>query len=103
MKYLFSKEGLPTSPIRLFPYTRSSQWVTATLISLLKGGGAIVRITLAVAVACLSLGGFAAAGDATAAIRKQVDIPAEGLGPALNSLAKARDFQPVYATEDIAT
>jgi iron complex outermembrane receptor protein len=61
-----------------------------------------MRLTLAVAVACLTLGGLAAAGDATAAIRKQTDIPAEGLAPALNALAKDRNFQIVYVTEEIA-
>jgi iron complex outermembrane receptor protein len=76
--------------------------VTATLISLLRGRGAIMRLTLAVAVACLTLGGLAAAGDAAAAIRKQTDIPAEGLAPALNALAKDRNFQIVYVTEEIA-
>jgi iron complex outermembrane receptor protein len=61
-----------------------------------------MRLTLAVAVACLTLGGLAAAGDAAAAIRKQTDIPAEGLAPALNELAKDRNFQIVYVTEEIA-
>jgi len=61
-----------------------------------------MRLTLAVAVACLTLGGLAAAGDATAAIRKQIDIPAEGLAPALSVLAKDRNFQIVYVTEEIA-
>ena len=61
-----------------------------------------MRLTLAVAVACLTLGGLAAAGDATAAIRKQTDIPSEGLAPALNALAKDRNFQIVYVTEEIA-
>jgi iron complex outermembrane receptor protein len=60
-----------------------------------------MRLTLAVA-ACLTLGGLAAAGNATAAIRKQTDIPAEGLAPALSALAKDRDFQIVYVTEEIA-
>ena len=58
-----------------------------------------MRITLAAAVACLALGGIAAAGDATAAMRQPTDIPAEGLGPALTTLAKVFDFQVLYRTE----
>ena len=61
-----------------------------------------MRITLAVAVACLTLGGLAAAGDATAAIRKETYIPAEGLGPALTKLAKEFDFQVLYRTEIVS-
>jgi iron complex outermembrane receptor protein len=61
-----------------------------------------MRLTLAMAVACLSLGALAAAGNATAAIRQPIDIPAEGLAPALNALAKDRNFQIVYVTEEIA-
>jgi iron complex outermembrane receptor protein len=58
-----------------------------------------MRITLAVAVACLTFGGLAAAGDATAAIRQPTNIPAEGLGPALTTLAKVFDVQILYRTE----
>jgi outer membrane receptor protein involved in Fe transport len=47
------------------------------------------------------VGGFAAAGDAAAAIRKSTDIPAQGLGPALTELAKEFDFQVLYRTEII--
>jgi iron complex outermembrane recepter protein len=61
-----------------------------------------MRITLAAAVACLTLGGLAAAGDVTAAIRKPTDIPAEGLGPALTTLAKEFDFQVLYRTEIVS-
>jgi iron complex outermembrane receptor protein len=58
-----------------------------------------MRMTLAVAVACLALGGIATAADATAAMRQTTDIPAEGLGPALTTLAKVFDFQVLYRTE----
>jgi iron complex outermembrane receptor protein len=58
-----------------------------------------MRMTFALAVACLTFGGLAAAGDATAAIRQPIDIPAEGLAPALRTLAKAFDFQVLYRTE----
>lgn len=61
-----------------------------------------MRVTLAVAVACLTFGGLAAAGDAAAAIRKETHIPAEGLGPALTKLAKEFDFQVLYRTEIVS-
>ena len=59
---------------------------------------------LSVAITCLSfcLIGISTAGDAHASIRKETNIPAEGLGPALNALAKDRNFQIVYVTEEIA-
>lgn len=59
---------------------------------------------LSVIAACLSccLIGFSAADDAHASIAKETNIPAEGLGPALNTLAKDRNFQIVYVTEEIA-
>jgi iron complex outermembrane receptor protein len=62
-----------------------------------------MRITLAVAVGCLVLGGIAAADDASAAIRRTTNIPAEGLGPALTTLAKEFDFQVLYRTEVVGT
>jgi iron complex outermembrane receptor protein len=62
-----------------------------------------MRTTLAVAVACLTLAAIASANEAVAAIRKQTHIPAEGLGPALTSLAKEFDFQVLYHTEVVGT
>jgi len=52
---------------------------------------------------CLSLCfiGFSAADDAHASIRKETNIPAGGLGPALRTLAKEYHFQIVYVTEEI--
>jgi outer membrane receptor protein involved in Fe transport len=43
--------------------------------------------------------GLAAAGNARASIRKDTDIPAGGLGPALQTLAKTYHFQVLYRTE----
>src|SRR5258708_486503 len=81
---------------------RSSQWVTTTLISLYGGGGYLMRLSVVAACLCLCLIGFSSAQDAHASIRKETNIPAEGLGPALNALAKDRNFQIVYVTEEIA-
>jgi TonB-dependent siderophore receptor len=59
---------------------------------------------LSIVVTCLSLCliGLSSADDARASIRKKTNIPAEGLGPALQSLAKERNFQIVYVSEEIA-
>jgi iron complex outermembrane recepter protein len=58
-----------------------------------------MRIAVVATAICLSVVGFAVADNATAAIRKSTNIPAEGLGPALTTLAKEFDFQVLYRTE----
>jgi len=58
-----------------------------------------MRITIAVAVACFSLVAVTTGKDAEAAMRMQTNIAAQGLGPALRTLAKERDVQLVYRTE----
>lgn len=55
-----------------------------------------MRATILATAMCLSAVSMAAAPDAHAAIRKSTSIPAQGLGPALQSLAKEHDFQLVY-------
>jgi iron complex outermembrane receptor protein len=52
-----------------------------------------------VAAICVSSVGLSLASDVEAAIRKSTHIPAQGLGPALQTLAKQRDFQIVYRPE----
>jgi TonB-dependent siderophore receptor len=76
----------------------SPRWTTA-IYSLVRGGGAIMRITLAVAVACFSLVAVTTGKDAEAAMRRQTNIAAQGLAPALRILAKERDVQLVYRAE----
>jgi iron complex outermembrane receptor protein len=75
--------------------------VTATLTSLLRGAGCLVRLSVIATCLSLCLIGFSAADDAHASIRKEINIPAGGLGPALRSLAKEHHFQIVYVTEEI--
>jgi outer membrane receptor protein involved in Fe transport len=76
----------------------SPRWTTA-IYSLVRGRGAMMRITLAVAVACFSLVAVTTGKDAEAAMRRQTNIAAQGLAPALRTLAKERDVQLVYRTE----
>lgn len=59
-----------------------------------------MRVALAVAVA-MGLASIAAADPALAAVKKQTNIPAQELGAALQALAKDRNLQLVYATQDI--
>jgi TonB-dependent receptor len=54
-----------------------------------------------VAAICLSIVGLSGAAQAQAAAKKQTNIPAQGLGPALQGLAKERDFQLVYVSEEV--
>jgi TonB-dependent siderophore receptor len=69
--------------------------------NLLKGRGALMRIAVVATAICFSIVGFAVADNAAAAIRKTTNIPAEGLGPALTTLAKEFDFQVLYRTETV--
>lgn len=60
-----------------------------------------MRFSVAVAIACVSIAAFSAADDVNAAIRKNTNIPAQGLGPALQMLAKSRGFQIVYVADEV--
>jgi iron complex outermembrane receptor protein len=59
-----------------------------------------MRITVVAAI-CLCIVGISTGADAQGAIRKQTNIPAQGLGPALQVLAKDRNLQVVYRSEVI--
>jgi TonB-dependent receptor len=54
-----------------------------------------------VAAVCFALLGLSGTAESQAAARKQTDIPAQGLGLALQSLAKQRSFQLVYVSEEV--
>ena len=58
----------------------------------------IMRLGMAAALCCLCTLTFAAE-SAEASIRKNTNIPAEGLGTALQTLATTFDFQVLYRTE----
>lgn len=60
-----------------------------------------MRLSVAIAVACLSIAGLSAAADVKAAIRRTTEIPAQGLGPALQMLAKEHGFQIVYVSDEV--
>jgi iron complex outermembrane receptor protein len=56
---------------------------------------------VSVAAVCLALMGLSGTAESQAAVRKQTDIPSQGLGLALQSLAKERSFQLVYVSEEV--
>jgi iron complex outermembrane receptor protein len=58
-----------------------------------------MRIGLIGATLCLCLVGISHAQSAKAAIRKDLNVPAEELGSALQTVAKDYDFQVLYRTE----
>jgi outer membrane receptor protein involved in Fe transport len=58
--------------------------------------------TLVTATAlCLSIAGLAVAEEAAGAVRMDVSIPAQGLGPALQSFARERDLHLIFVSEDV--
>src|SRR5262249_45378547 len=66
-----------------------------------KGWGVFMRALVAVAVACVSCVGLSVAGEAQASIRKSINIPAGGLGPALQVLSTEGHVHIVFISEDV--
>jgi len=64
-------------------------------------GDITVRLTVAAAVSCILLSSLPAAEHAAAAITQATDIPPEGLGIALETFARDRKLQLIYATNDV--
>lgn len=60
-----------------------------------------MRLSVVVTALCLSIVGLAEADNVHASIRKETSIPSQGLGPALQTLARDRNFQIVYVSEEI--
>src|SRR6266446_6097353 len=74
---------------------------SAVTTSLLQAGGVLMRLSVVVAAVSLSIIGLAVADDVRASIKRPTNIPAQGLGPALQTLAKDRNFQVVYVSEEV--
>jgi iron complex outermembrane receptor protein len=60
-----------------------------------------MRIAVVAAAVCLSIVGLSQADDAKASMRMPTQIPAQGLGAALKTLAQARDIQVLYFSEAV--
>src|SRR5258708_5083163 len=74
---------------------------TVGLHKLLNWGGGLVRITVRAIAICMTIVGLSIADNVHASIKQATNIPAQNLAPALQSLAKDRDFQIVYVSEEI--
>src|SRR5260370_33684161 len=77
--------------------TPSSQGM-AVMTSLSRGGGMLVRLATAGAI-CLSIVGLSLAAESWSAIKRPTHVDPQGLGPALEGLAKQHGFQVLYRTE----
>lgn len=60
-----------------------------------------MRTVVATAVACALLTGLSAAADVQASIKKEISIPAGGLGPALRALSDERKVHFIFVAEDV--
>jgi iron complex outermembrane recepter protein len=60
-----------------------------------------MRLTLAIAVSSLALGGLSVEVHAAAGVKMLTDIPPQGLDSALATLANERDFQIVYLSDSV--
>jgi outer membrane receptor protein involved in Fe transport len=61
----------------------------------------IMRLSLAAGTVCLTLIGLCSAAGSWASITRNTNIPAQGLGPALEMLAREYNVQIVFVSEDI--
>lgn len=61
-----------------------------------------MRKVVAAAVACVSFVGLSVGGDVQASIKKSINIPAGGLGPALHTLSEERRIHFVFLAEDVS-
>jgi len=60
-----------------------------------------MRLSVLVTAVSLSVIGLAVADDVRAAVKRETNIPAQQLGSALQALAKDRNFQVVYVSEEV--
>jgi iron complex outermembrane receptor protein len=68
---------------------------------LVRGLGVLARASFLGVALSLCIFGPARADDVHVPIRKPTSIPAQPLGPALEALARERDFQVVFVSEDV--
>jgi outer membrane receptor protein involved in Fe transport len=60
-----------------------------------------MRIAVTATAICIAIVGLSVADEVHASIKQPTNIPAQSLAPALQSLAKDRNFQIVYVSEEI--
>jgi iron complex outermembrane recepter protein len=98
---IFSSRGYRVSSISLIHRMKPSPSSMTAKQSLQRLQGYVMRLSVVSAAVCICLVGISIAGNVRASIRKEVNIPAEGLGPALQTLAKQRGFQIIYIADDV--
>jgi outer membrane receptor protein involved in Fe transport len=74
---------------------------TVGIHNLLKTGRGLMRLGVLAIAICMTIVGLSIADDVHATIKKPTNIPAQPLAPALQSLAKDRNFQIIYVSEEI--
>jgi iron complex outermembrane receptor protein len=74
-------------------------FVSVAIENLLRGLGVIMRLGVIGGALCLCFVGISQAQGAHASIRKDLSIPAEPLGAALQDIAKVYELQLLYHTE----
>src|SRR3984957_8838034 len=80
----------------------SSQQQTTIIRRLLRGTGSFMRLSIAVGTACLAFAVLCGRSGSWASITRETNIPAQGLGPALETLAREYGVQIVFVSEDIS-
>ena len=80
---------------------RSPRHRLVALARIILGRGALLRTAVSVVALTLCIIVVAIAADVLAPIRKTTNIPAQSLSAALQELAKERNFQLVYVSEDV--
>jgi outer membrane receptor protein involved in Fe transport len=80
---------------------RPSQHQTKAGSSLTRRISDLACLSIGAAALALCISGQSVADNVHASIRKPTNIPAQDLGPALQTLAKDRNFQIVYVSEQI--
>ncbi len=75
--------------------------MTTVLTWFSANGGFWMRNVLATTALCLSIAGLSVAQEAAGSVRRDVSIPAQGLGPALQSFAHECDVQVIFASDDV--
>src|SRR5215472_8052322 len=95
----FASAASEVNSAQPYPFAFLKRSLALGPAELLRAGGAAMRMAVVAAVMCLSIIGLSAADEVKASIRKDTNIPAGGLGPALQTLAKDFGFQVLYRTE----
>jgi iron complex outermembrane receptor protein len=108
-RHLHSFENIFVMPVNfehahsLFIAMKPSLCVTAMITRLIKGGGAGMRLIVAVAGVCLGAASLALADSSSASVVRSINVQASDLGSALKTLSKESGLHIVYISEDVGS